>query len=116
MTSLTDFQDDTHASGAERRSHPRRRDNSPVYVGDGGVARKCALVDVSAGGARIFVGKGVDLPDYVVLVDPRTGLSRRAKLVWRTATEVGVRFLEQGVRYRVLSRADLSCDGRRWAS
>ena len=112
MSSLNDF----NASGAERRSHPRYRDNSPVYVGDGAVARKCALVDVSESGARIFVGKGVDLPAFVVLVDPRTGLSRRASIMWRSALEVGVRCLEQGVRYRVLTRADLGWDTRRLAS
>lgn len=106
---------DSSADGADRRSHPRYRDRSPVYVGDGAVARKCCLVDVSEGGARISVGKDVALPREVVLVDPRTGLSHRATLVWRSETEAGVRFVQAGVRYRVMTSAeDLACDaGRR---
>lgn len=112
---------DSSLEAADRRSHPRFRDRSPVCVGDGSVARKCSLVDVSEGGARIFVGAGVELPREVVLVDPRTGLSHRAALVWRTETEAGVRFVEEGVRYRVMTCAnDLGWNtggrGRRWAS
>ncbi len=117
MTSIIDSSSDY----ADRRRHPRYRDNSPVYVGDGAVARRCALVDVSEGGARIHVGAGAELARYVVLVDPRTGLSRRATVVWRTDTEAGVRFLGEGVRYRVMRSAqdlawNISCQARRRAS
>jgi hypothetical protein len=117
MTSMID----SCSGGADRRIHPRFRDRSPVCVGDGSVARKCSLIDVSEGGARIFVGRGVELPREVVLVDPRTGLSHRAALVWRTETEAGVRFVREGVRYRVMTSAnDLGWArgdrARRWAS
>jgi hypothetical protein len=117
MTSIID----SSADGADRRAHPRYHDHSPVYVGDGAVARKCAFVDVSEGGARIVVGKGATLPRNVVLVDPATGFSRRAALVWRTETEIGVRFVQEGVRYRVLRSAndlgrDVDRPSRRWAS
>lgn len=112
---------DSASGGADRRSRPRYRDHSPVYVGDGSVARKCSLIDVSGGGARIFIGRGVELPPEVVLVDPRTGLSHRAALVWRTETEAGVRFVKEGVRYRVMTSADdlgwtSGERARRWAS
>jgi hypothetical protein len=104
MTSIIDSSPD----GADRRSHPRYRDRSPVYVGDGAIARKCSLIDVSEGGARVFVGRGAELPLGIVLVDPRTGLSHHAALVWRTETEAGVRFLKVGVRYRIMtSTSDL---------
>jgi len=102
MTSIIDSCSD----GADRRSHPRYRDRSPVYVGDGVVARKCSLIDISEGGARISVAKDVGLPSNVVLVDPRTGLSHRATLVWRTETEAGLRFVQAGVRYRVMTSTD----------
>jgi hypothetical protein len=102
MTSIID----SCADGADRRSHPRYSDRSPVYVGDGALARKCSLIDISEGGARISVAKGVALPRDVVLVDPRTGLSHRATLVWRTETEAGVRFVKAGVRYRVMTSTD----------
>jgi hypothetical protein len=97
---------DSSQAGADRRSHPRHDDRSPVYVGDGAVARRCRLVDVSDGGARILVGRGAELPSQVILVDPDTGLSRRAALVWRSEIEAGVRFLEDGVRYRVMTSTD----------
>ncbi|MET3664966.1 PilZ domain-containing protein [Caulobacter sp. 1776] len=112
---------DSSADGADRRAHPRYLDHRSVYVGDGAIARKCAFVDISEGGARISVGKGASLPSNVVLVDPATGFSRRAAVVWRTKTEIGVRFVQEGVRYRVLRSAnDLGCyverPARRWAS
>jgi hypothetical protein len=96
---------DSSSDGADRRSHPRYSDRSPVYVGDGALARRCRLVDVSSGGARIFVGRGAELSPNVILVDPRTGLSHRAAVVWRSEAEAGVRFLEEGVRYRVMTCA-----------
>ena len=94
---------DSCSDGADRRSHPRYSDRSPVYVGDGSLARRCRLVDLSSGGARILVGRGAELASHVILVDPRTGLSQRAAVVWRSEVEVGVRFLEEGVRYRVMT-------------
>jgi hypothetical protein len=118
MTSIID----SSADGADRRAHPRYQDHSPVYVGDGAVARKCAFADVSEGGARIVVGKGATLPHDVVLVDPVTGFSHRVAVVWRSETEIGVRFVQEGVRYRVIKSAnDLGRDllhwpSRRWAS
>ena len=117
MTSIID----SSVDGADRRVHPRYRDHSLVYVGDGATARKCVFVDVSEGGARIAVGKGVMLPRDVVLVDPATGFSHRAALVWRTTTEIGVRFVQEGVRYRVMRTTDdlswnLGRPSRRWAA
>ncbi|SFJ37071.1 PilZ domain-containing protein [Caulobacter sp. UNC279MFTsu5.1] len=97
---------DSSPDGADRRGHPRYSDQSPVYVGDGAVARRCRLVDVSDGGARIFIGRGAELPAHVVLVDPGTGLSHRAALVWRSESEAGFRFVEEGVRYRVMRSAE----------
>ncbi len=94
---------DSNLEGADRRCHPRHSDHSPIYVGDGAVARRCRLVDVSDGGARILIGRDAELPSFVILVDPETGLSRRAALVWRSAIEIGVRLLEEGVRYRVMT-------------
>jgi hypothetical protein len=99
---------DSNLEGADRRRHPRRSDHSPIYVGDGAVACRRRLVDVSDGGARISVGRGAEIPSLVILVDPETGLSRRAVLVWRSAIEIGVRFLEEGVRYRVMTSIDAS--------
>jgi len=97
---------DSNLEGADRRYHPRHSDHSPIYVGDGAVARRCRLVDVSDGGARILIGRDAELSSLVILVDPETGLSRRAALVWRNAIEIGVRLLEEGVRYRIMTSID----------
>lgn len=99
MTSLIDFR----SANADRRSHPRYSDNSPVYVADGMLVRKFRLVDRSEGGARIAVGEGGQLPRHLVLIDPRTGFSHHAVVVWRGETEVGVYFVQAGARYRVIT-------------
>ena len=66
----------------------------------------------SADRVRLRLGEGHGmLPNRVVLVDPRTGHSRQAAVIWRSEAEAGVRFLERGARYRVLrSTADLARD------
>ena len=74
------------------------------------LVRTCALAVETGDSARIRLGQGhAMLPDRIVLVDPHTGRSRLAAVTWRSDAEVGVRFLEQGARYRVLrSPADLA--------
>lgn len=101
MTSIIDSRTD----GPDRRTHPRCRDQGLIYVGDGSIARRCAFIDISEGGARIAIGRGVEFPTDVVLVDPETGFSRRATVVWRSQTDIGVRYGGEGVRYRVMRRA-----------
>lgn len=113
MTSMID----SSSAGAERRERPRYRDTSPVLVGDGAIVRQCTLLDVSEGGVRIAVGTVGKLPYDVALVDPCTGLSHRAKLVWQSDTEAGLRFVGEGVRYRVMTaHKDLRHPMFCWAS
>lgn len=108
---------DSSSAGAERRTHPRYRDASPVLVCDGAAVQQCTLLDVSDGGVRIAVSKAGRLPDDISLVDPRTGLSQRAKLVWQSDREAGLRFVGEGVRYRVMTpQKDLRHPMYRWAS
>ena len=89
---------------------PRYQDSRLVYLCDGLVVRRCALDEDCDGGGRLrFAERHTSLPGRVVLVDPRTGASRLAEVVWRSETEIGVHFLERGQRYRVLkSAADLA--------
>jgi len=63
-------------------------------------------MDSSEDGPRVRLGDNrAMLPSKVVLVDPSTGGSRLAAVVWRSEAEIGIRFLEQGQRYRVLRSA-----------
>jgi hypothetical protein len=99
---------DASAEGLERRGHPRYREDSLVYICDGALARRGVLMDVSESGARVRVDGG-PLPGRIVLVDPRTGRSDLAAVIWCGEAEIGVRFLSEGIRYRVLrSPSDLA--------
>jgi hypothetical protein len=88
----------------------RHQDERPIYLCDGLIVRRCLLTDRSEDGGTVCLSDNrATLPSQVVLVDPHTGRSDLAAVVWRSETEVGVRFLRQGARYRVLrSTADLA--------
>lgn len=88
----------------------RRPDERPIYLCDGLIVRRCLLTDRSEDEGTVCLSDSrATLPSQVVLVDPNTGRSDLAAVVWRSETEVGVRFLQQGARYRVLrSTADLA--------
>lgn len=55
---------------------------------------ECRLRDVSLTGARLIVAEDVALPRLVDLTVPRHKLSRRARVVWRNGTHVGLAFLD----------------------
>lgn len=78
-----------------------RGEGDTVYVCDGTLARKAVLLDLAGDEALIDVGER-RLPQRLVLVDPRTGLSYLSAVIWRRGARVRVRFLGEGPRYRVL--------------
>jgi len=54
----------------------------------------CTMTDLSAGGARLELRKGIQLPDYFVLVLSHDGrLRRQCSVAWRTSTSIGVEFI-----------------------
>ncbi|MBV1697908.1 MAG: PilZ domain-containing protein [Hyphomicrobiales bacterium] len=54
----------------------------------------CTMTDLSAAGARLDVAKGIELPDYFVLVLSHDGhLRRQCSVAWRSPTSVGVEFI-----------------------
>lgn len=81
----------------ERRRAPRLGDDSPVYIGQGGLGQMCRLVDVSAGGARVALPAGWSPKTELVLVDPKTGACCVAQLVWRTGRQAGLRFIRRAL-------------------
>ncbi len=55
----------------------------------------CAIIDVSQGGARIAVLAADMVPDeFLLAFSPKSGVSRKCKVAWRTEDEVGATFLK----------------------
>jgi hypothetical protein len=65
-----------------------------VDVGKGAALRDCTVLDVSEDGARIAIAAPAELPEQFYLVLSRTGARRRCRLVWRSAEEAGLSYLE----------------------
>jgi PilZ domain len=54
------------------------------------------MIDVSRLGARLSVTSAENIPDEIVLVlSPNGEVKRRCFVVWRSAAEVGVRFMSK---------------------
>jgi len=53
----------------------------------------CTVRNMSAGGARVAFPDTVVLPQDLDLAIRQKGLNARARVVWRSATEMGVSFL-----------------------
>ena len=55
----------------------------------------CALIDVSQGGARVAVLAAEMIPDeFLLVLSPTSGVSRRCKVAWRRDGEIGVVFVK----------------------
>ena len=77
----------------ERRRAPRTSLISGAsFVADGTVQR-CVMVDISAGGVRLYLLEEREAPERVVLHLPG-GLIRPARWRWQRATQVGYAFDE----------------------
>jgi hypothetical protein len=90
--------------GQEYRKSPRRSVHQPaVMVGrDGSILGACTMSNVSAGGARLEPRNAVTVPDsFTLLLSPTGSLRRQCKVVWRSETAIGVRFLSSGAVRRV---------------
>lgn len=57
---------------------------------------RCAIKDISEGGARLRVKSEEVVGDEVMLIDPKEGTERRARIVWRSEHELGVAFIGPG--------------------
>jgi hypothetical protein len=57
----------------------------------------CAVLDVSQGGARIAVLASEIVPDeFLLIFSGGSSVSRKCKVVWRRAENIGVTFLKVG--------------------
>lgn len=58
-----------------------------------GPPRRCAIADISAGGARLLLDGEDEVADrFVLLLDSRGGARRHCRVVWRDGSMVGVEF------------------------
>jgi len=85
----------THRVGSEARSAPRRRILKAGFIAynDRHSTLPCAVRDLSSTGARLRVNCSVAAPDTFELIIELDGLEVDCQVVWRKATDIGVRFL-----------------------
>jgi hypothetical protein len=88
------------------RKKPRRQLRYRAWIQDevGGPNRLCHLEDVSEGGARLRIEDGATIPAAFNLLLNEQATARPCRVVWRTDTEVGLRFAEPATRSNCLKR------------
>ncbi|HEY0572199.1 MAG TPA: PilZ domain-containing protein [Enterovirga sp.] len=79
----------------ERRKTVRQRSylGGRIAFNNRSSTMDCTVRNMSAGGARVAFSDTVVLPQDLDLAIRQKGLNARARVVWRSATEVGVSFL-----------------------
>jgi PilZ domain len=79
----------------EARVAPRRRmlKAGVIAYNDRHVTISCTVRDISATGARLRVEGSVTAPDTFELVIQLDGLEASCQVVWRSGSDIGVRFL-----------------------
>lgn len=85
-----------------RRRWHRRPFSYPVFIDIGHQDIEpipCRFSDISSTGARVYLPANDDLPELVTLLLTEKGVGRRpCKIVWRSSTEIGLLFLQNGKR------------------
>lgn len=78
----------------EKRQRDRRPITHSVFMATGVCPPvKCQMLDVSEFGARIRVGDPRLAPqEFLILLDK--GLMRWCRVIWRSDTEIGIKFVE----------------------
>jgi len=67
-----------------------------INVGDGRPPRRCTLVDVSVGGAKLVFEDDAKIPDTFGLLLSRSGHTTcSCRVVWRRDNAIGVQFVHQ---------------------
>ena len=76
----------------EKRTRPRTRIDIPAHIVADRNTEHCTIVDMSDGGARLHVGSRLIVPTSLSLRAPDIGMVLAGQVVWRSKTQVGVRF------------------------
>ncbi len=85
----TDTTNGTDGRGASRR---RTLSAGKIIYGDGAYTCDCTIREISASGARIGIAGAIVVPKTFVLIDQKRGTAFEAELIWRNATQAGLRF------------------------
>ena len=86
--------DQTEKDHTEKRQSERRPITRTIYLATGVSAPlQCQMLDVSQTGARIRVGDPRTAPQEF-LVQIGVGLTRWCQVIWRSDTELGIKFVE----------------------
>jgi hypothetical protein len=83
-------------ASAEKRRAPRKnvRCVGLIYDDQGSIVAQCVMTDISAGGAKLEMEAGFDVPDWFILTLSRNaGVRRNCRVAWRRDTSIGVRFV-----------------------
>ena len=82
------------AAMKERRSSARQKSflQGRIYFNNRRSSVDCLVRDISAEGAKLMFSETVALPEAMELHIPNKDETYRAKVQWRTGTEVGVGF------------------------
>jgi hypothetical protein len=81
--------------GRKSRETRRKLDRPAWIVIDGAFGvRRCALIDISEGGAQIRVDSPSNVPTYFTLsFNQNERRGKQCKVVWRSSSAVGVQFV-----------------------
>lgn len=98
----------------DRRQDPRKSANRRAVVTAPGLELGCAVVDLSTGGMRLRLERGLALPPRVVVVEVAAALAHEVEVVWSRGHEVGVKRLSAGVSLRGLTPQRLTAARDAW--
>lgn len=82
---------------AERRGDDRQDvyADAIALTSKGRFLKKGIALDLSANGSRLRFENGDSLLDGMVVSIARYGIKRRARMKWRTRTDVGIEFIDE---------------------
>jgi PilZ domain len=95
---------DTSIDINNKRTSPRREITRTVHMGTGlGPSLECELKDISATGARLRFNDPECAPQEF-LIRLNGGLLRWCQVIWRSETEIGIRFIKIPKSFRARAK------------
>lgn len=76
---------------SDRRLQPRQAANARGVVVAPGLELPCLIVDQSAGGVRIRLGRSFALTGNVIVIDLVRGMAIEGRVAWSKGLEVGLK-------------------------
>ena len=84
------------AKNSNRRKFVRRPLSYPakIVATDGSWGRKCRVIDVSDGGAKLVLETPTELPkEFILALSVRGKAARKCHVMWTDENEIGVQFV-----------------------